>query len=98
MKIRMKVGYARVSREEQHLELQLDALSAAVCEQIFTEKIKSVKDRRPQLEQALKYVRLGDTLVVWRLDRLGRSLKNLLEIMGSFLEERGIEFQSLTEH
>jgi DNA invertase Pin-like site-specific DNA recombinase len=93
----MKVGYARVSREEQHLELQLDALKAAGCEQIFTEKIKSVKDLRPQLEQALKYVRPGDTLVVWRLDRLGRSLKNLLEIMG-FLEERGIEFQSLTEH
>src|SRR5260370_7795418 len=93
----MKVGYARVSREEQHLELQLDALKAAGCEQIFTEKIKSVKDLRPQLEQSLKYVRPGDTLVVWRLDRLGRSLKNLLEIMGS-LEELGIEFQSLTEH
>jgi DNA invertase Pin-like site-specific DNA recombinase len=55
-----------------------------------------VKDQRPQLEQALKYVRPGDTLVVWRLNRLGRSLKNLLEIMSS-LEERGIEFQSLTE-
>jgi len=96
MKISMKVGYARVSREEQHLELQLDALKAAGCEQIFTEKIKRVKDQRPQLEQALKYVRPGDTLVVWRLDRLGRSLKNLLEIMGS-LEERRIEFQSLTE-
>ena len=95
--ITMKVGYARVSREEQHLELQVDALNKAGCEQIFTEKIKSVKDQRPQLEQALKYVRPGDTLVVWRLDRLGRSLKNLLEIMG-FLEERGIEFQSLTEH
>src|SRR5258708_27311408 len=93
----MKVGYARVSREEQHLELQLDALKAAGCEQIFTEKIKSVKDQRPQLEQALKYMRPGDTLVVWRLDRLGRSLKNLLEIIGS-LEERGVEFQSLTEH
>jgi DNA invertase Pin-like site-specific DNA recombinase len=93
----MKVGYARVSREEQHLELQLDALNAAGCAQIFTEKIKSVKDQRPQLEQALQYVRPGDTLVVWRLDRLGRSLKNLLEIIG-FLEERGIEFQSLTEH
>jgi DNA invertase Pin-like site-specific DNA recombinase len=74
----------------------MDALKAAGCEQIFTEKIKRVKDQRPQLEQALTYVRPGDTLVVWRLDRLGRSLKNLLEIMSS-LEERGIEFQSLTE-
>jgi len=71
-------------------------LKPAGCEQIFTEKIKSVKDQRPQLEQVLKYVRPGDTFVVWRLDRLGRSLKNLLEIMGS-LEERRIEFQSLTE-
>ena len=61
--MRMKVGYARVSREEQHLELQLDALQAAGCEQIFTEKIKRVKDQRPQLEQALKYVRPGDTLI-----------------------------------
>src|SRR5260221_13648609 len=77
----MKVGYARVSREEQHLELQLDALKAADCEQLFTEKIKSVKDQRPQLEQALQFVRAGDAFVVWRLDRLGRSLKNLLEIM-----------------
>ncbi len=93
----MKVGYARVSREEQHLELQLDALKAIGCEQLFTEKIKSVKDQRPQLEQALQFVRAGDTFVVWRLDRLGRSLKNLLEIMAG-LETRGVEFQSLTEH
>src|SRR5258708_40085076 len=88
MKISMKVGYARVSREEQHLELQLDALKAAGCEQIFTEKIKSVKDQRPQLEQALTYVRPGDTLVVWRLDRLGRPLKNLRGSRGSPDERR----------
>lgn len=93
----MKVGYARVSREEQHLELQLDALQAAGCEKLFTEKITSVKDQRPQLEVALQYVRPGDALVVWRLDRLGRSLKNLLDIIAK-LEERSIEFQSLTEH
>jgi DNA invertase Pin-like site-specific DNA recombinase len=93
----MKVGYARVSREEQHLELQLDALKAIGCEQLFTEKIKSVKDQRPQLEQALQFVRAGDTFVVWRLDQIGRSLKNLLEIMAG-LETRGVEFQSLTEH
>src|SRR5258708_22843535 len=85
----MKGGYARVSREEQHLELQLDALKAAGCEQLFTEKIKSVKDQRPQLEQALQFVRAGDAFVVWRLDRLGRSLKNLLEIMAGPEKRRG---------
>src|SRR5258708_38361257 len=79
----MKVGYARVSREEQHLELQLDALKAAGCEQLFTEKIKSGKDQRPQLEQALQFVRAGDTFVVWRLDRLSPSLKKLRGGMGA---------------
>src|SRR5258706_16240226 len=91
----MKVGYARVSREEQHLELQLDALKAADCEQLFTEKIKSVKDQRPQLEQALQFVRAGDTFVVWRLDRLGPSLKKLLEIMAG-PGRRGAEVPNLT--
>ena len=91
--ITMKVGYARVSREEQHLELQLDALNAAGCAQIFTEKIKSVKDQRPHLEQALQYVRPGDTLVVWRLDRLGARSSIYLKSWAS-LRNAGSSFRA----
>lgn len=93
----MRIGYARVSTQDQRSELQLDALVAAGCEQVFQEKM-SGKDRdRPELETCLKVVRQGDTLVVWRLDRLGRSLKDLVEIVHA-LQERGIGFQSLTEN
>ena len=92
----MRIGYARVSTQDQKPELQLDALAAAGCEQVFHEKMSGKVRERPQLDACLRTVRKGDTLVVWRLDRLGRSLKDLVEIVHA-LEGRGIGFQSLTE-
>lgn len=92
----MRVGYARVSTQDQHPELQLDALEKAGCEQVFQEKQSGKGMDRPELETCLKVLRKGDTLVVWRLDRLGRSLRDLVEIVHA-LEERGTGFQSLTE-
>jgi DNA invertase Pin-like site-specific DNA recombinase len=93
----MRIGYARVSTQDQRPELQLDALAAAGCEQVFQEKMSGKDKDRPELETCLKVVRQGDSLVVWRLDRLGRSLKDLVEIVHA-LQERGIGFQSLTEN
>src|SRR6478672_11645908 len=90
------VGYARVSTFEQILDLQQDALTAAGCKKIFTDTASGGCIDRPGLQQALDYVREGDVLVVWRLDRLGRSLKYLIEIITA-LNERGIGFKSLTE-
>lgn len=92
----MRIGYARVSTEDQRQELQLDALTASGCEQIFQEKISGKEKERPELKVCLKVLRTGDTLVVWRLDRLGRSLKDLVEIVHQ-LEQQGIGFLSLTE-
>ena len=92
----MKLGYARVSTTEQDLSLQLDALGDAGCEKIYEDRISGAKAERPGLQEALSYIRKGDTLVVWRLDRLGRSLKHLIETVND-LEERGIGFQSLQE-
>lgn len=92
----MRIGYARVSTQDQHPELQLDALTAAGCEQIFQEKVSGKDKDRPELDTCLKVLRTGDTLIVWRLDRLGRSLKDLVEIVHT-LEARGVSFQSLTE-
>ncbi len=92
----MRIGYARVSTQDQKPELQLDALAAAGCEQVFHEKMSGRVRDRPELEACLKALRQGDTLVVWRLDRLGRSLKDLVEIIHG-LQGRGIGFQSLTE-
>ncbi len=92
----MRIGYARVSTQDQHPELQLDALAAASCEQIFQEKVSGKDKDRPELDTCLKVLRTGDTLIVWRLDRLGRSLKDLVEIVHT-LEARGVSFQSLTE-
>jgi DNA invertase Pin-like site-specific DNA recombinase len=92
----MKIGYARVSTEDQNLSLQRDALDAAGCERVFEEKESGAKANRPGLSEAIKYARPGDVLVVWRLDRLGRSLPDLVRIVGE-LEQAGIGFESLTE-
>lgn len=92
----MRIGYARVSTQDQHPELQLDALRASGCEEVFQEKQSGKNADRKELEQCLRTLRKGDTLVVWRLDRLGRSLKDLVEIITA-LEAKGVAFHSLTE-
>ena len=93
----MLVGYARVSTQEQTLALQQDALAQAGCEKTFTDTVSGANAERPGLTEAFRFLRPGDTLVVWRLDRLGRSLKHLIETVRS-LEAQGIGFKSLTEH
>src|SRR3954453_7292068 len=92
----MLIGYARVSTDDQNLDLQRDALNKAGCEQIFTDTVSGTKARRPGLEDALSHLRAGDTLVVWRLDRLGRSLRHLIDTVTD-LEVRGVGFKSLQE-
>ena len=93
----MLIGYARVSTQDQHPELQLDALRAAGCAQVFQEKMTGKLADRPELAACLRTLRQGDCLVVWKLDRLGRSLKHLVEIIHD-LEQRGVAFRSLTEN
>ena len=92
----MRVGYARVSTQDQDPALQLDALNAAGCERVFTETASGAQRERPQLQAALDYMRPGDTLVVWRLDRLARSLQQLIATVEA-LGGRGIGLRSLTE-
>src|SRR5512134_1104132 len=92
----MLIGYARVSTTDQTLDLQKDALEKAGCERIFTDTSSGAKAERVGLDEALSYVRAGDTLVVWRLDRLGRSLKHLIETITK-LNAKGIGFKSITE-
>ena len=92
----MKVGYMRVSRRDQNPDLQRRALEAAGCERVFGEKASGAKAEHAELLAALEYVREGDVLVVWKLDRLGRSLKDLIGRMEE-LEARGVSFASVTE-
>lgn len=92
----MLIGYARVSTSDQTLDSQLDALKGAGCGKLFTDKVSGAKAERPGLAEALTYARPGDTLVVWRLDRLGRSLRHLIETVTE-LHGREVGFKSLTE-
>src|SRR2546421_1948660 len=95
----MLIGYARVSTNEQNLDLQRDALlnAGVSAKDIYTDKVTGVKADRPGLTLAISHLRKGDTLIVWRLDRLGRSLKHLIETVTA-LNEQGIAFKSLTEN
>lgn len=94
----MNYGYARVSTDDQTPALQLQALKAAGCTRVFKDEGKSGATlKRPQLTRCLKTLQAGDTLTVWKLDRLGRSLRDLLNLLHEF-EQRGIHFRSLTEH
>ncbi len=91
------IGYARVSTDEQTTRMQLDALKVAGCDPVFEESESGTRRSRPQLDRALAELRAGDTLVVWKLDRLGRSLRDLLDVSES-LRERNVALRSLTEH
>jgi DNA invertase Pin-like site-specific DNA recombinase len=92
----MKIGYARVSTDDQNLDLQHDELKRAGCENIYSEHISSTKAERPQLQACLKALRHDDVLVIWRLDRLGRNLKELIELVNE-LEKKGCGLVSLKE-
>ena len=92
----MLIGYARVSTHDQNLDLQQDSLYAAGCEKIFVDELSGAKAARPGLQQAIDSLREGDVLVVWRLDRLGRSLRNLLELVEK-LKERKVGCRSIQE-
>lgn len=91
----MLFGYARVSTQDQNLALQLDDLNKAGCQKIFQEKVSSAKER-PQLNKLLEILREGDTVIVWKLDRLGRSLKELFTLVNDF-QAKGIGFRSLND-
>lgn len=92
----MKIGYARVSTTDQSLNPQKDPLSEAGCEKLFTDVASGARTQRPGLDKAISFCRKGDTLVVWKLDRMGRSMSHLIETVQS-LEKKGVGFQSLTE-
>lgn len=92
----MFIGYARVSTEDQHLHMQEDALKSAGCEEVFTDIASGTKSQRPGLEKTLSYLREGDTLVVWKLDRLGRSLQHLIQTIKNLVDKK-IGFRSLQE-
>lgn len=92
----MLFGYARVSTQDQNLELQREALTRAGCEKVFEDKVSGTRADRPGLARALEMLREGGTLVVWKLDRLGRSVKQLVDLVGH-LHKQGIQFKSLTD-
>jgi DNA invertase Pin-like site-specific DNA recombinase len=92
----MLIGYARVSTQDQNLELQIEALIKIGCERVFEDKTSGIRAERPGLTKALDMLREGDTLVVWKLDRLGRSVKNLVDFVGN-IAKQGIQFRSLTD-
>jgi len=92
----MFIGYARVSTTDQNLSLQKDALLKADCEKIYEDEISGTREHRPGLSKALELLREGDTLIVWKLDRLGRSVKNLIALI-SDLNVKGIHFKSITD-
>lgn len=92
----MLIGYARVSTQDQNLELQRSALAKAGCEKIFEDKTSGSRAKRPGLGKALEILRSGDTLVVWKLDRLGRSVKHLVDLVNEFAKQE-IHFKSLTD-
>ena len=92
----MRIGYARVSTDEQSLDLQLDALKKAGCRRVFTDKASAAHGDRPGLTEAVSHLRSGDVLAVWKLDRLGRTVKGLVQFVGD-LQEQGVQFRSLTD-
>jgi len=92
----MKIGYARISTKDQNVDLQLDALQKAGCEKIFQEVVSGARAERPVLKQLLDTLRPGDVLVIWKLDRLGRSLKHLVKLINN-LREQDIGLQSLND-
>ena len=92
----MLIGYARASTQDQNLDLQIEALNKAGCQKVFEDKISGSRAERSGLTKALEMLREGDTLVVWKLDRLGRSVKNLVDLVGE-LYKQGIQFKSLTD-
>ena len=93
----MNIGYARVSTDDQKLDLQMDALNSVGCEQIYKDVASGAKAQRNGLEEAVRYMRQGDTLVVWKLDRLGRSLKQLIDTV-NHLNQKGVFFKSVREN
>ena len=92
----MLIGYARVSTQDQNLDLQIEALTNAGCEKLFHDRTSGSRAERPGLSKVLETLREGDTLVVWKLDRLGRSVKNLVDLV-SALQKQEIQFKSLTD-
>jgi len=93
----MKIGYARVSTQDQSLDLQIDALKEVGCEKIFEEKVSGIKQQRPELEKMIGELRAGDTVVVYKLDRLGRSIKHLLELVDIF-KNKGVNLTSVSDN